>query len=440
MLVAASIAVLVRSRPPLPMRVLYDISTLGLAHLYKQSRGGSFRVDLHMTEALAGSDECELLFCANHSTVAYHGCREFLRNHRRLGNVPLVAAARSGARSPLHALATAAHRGARRLFGTNVLPSAVRQLAVAIDRRLHPSVGDAAAPVDILHSPSTPLPAQSAGDSPHRLLTIYDLSYLRFSGIYPAAYQRSVTAAIRSVRPGDDVITASSFTKNELCEYGVASPDRIHVVPLAADPELFYPCGPDLIAAARRRYGIPEGPYVLSVNSPDPRKNVPGAIHAFARARHEGRDALSSLVLTGNIGPGSDRIREVVAKYPELRGRVMVTGFVPDEDLAPLYTGATVFVYPSIYEGFGLPPLEAMQCGTPVVTSNTSSLPEVVGAGGTMVEADDIDALAGAILHTSRHPDKHALRQRALKQAGRFGWDISVAATLRAYRTALGVN
>ena len=421
----------------LQMRVLYDISTLGLAHLYQQSRGGAFRVDLHVTEALAASGECDLLFCANHSTVAYHGCREFLRDHVRLGDVPLLAPARRGGHSALHPMASAVHRGARRLFGSNVLPSAVRTLAVFVDRHLHPPVGDAGAPVDILHSPSTPLPPRTNGHGPRRFLTIYDVGPLRFTDMYVPAYRRSMLAATRSVQPDDRVITSSMFARDEICEFGIASGDRIDVVPLAADGALFYPCtDAERIAGVRRRYGIPDGPYVLSVNSPDPRKNVAVAIHAFARLAREGRDALGSLVLAGGAGAGSERIDQALKRYPELRSRIVCTGFVPDADLAPLYTGAQVFAFPSIYEGFGLPPLEAMQCGTPVIACNTSSLPEVVGDGGVLVPPGDVDALAGAMLDVARAPSRRQLQDRALAQARRFSWGRSTAETLRAYRAA----
>ncbi|HEX2166141.1 MAG TPA: hypothetical protein VHG09_02775, partial [Longimicrobiales bacterium] len=123
------------------MRVLYDISTLGLGHLYQQSRGGAYRVDLHITEGLAASKACELLLCANHSTVAYHGCEAFLRGHRRLGSVPLIAPSTTR-RGPaaMRTVASAAHRRIRQLVGSNVFPSAVRQVARSVDRRLHPPV------------------------------------------------------------------------------------------------------------------------------------------------------------------------------------------------------------------------------------------------------------------------------------------------------------
>lgn len=422
------------------MRVLYDISTLGFGHLYQQSRGGAYRVELHISEGLAASAECELLLCANHSTVAYHGCEAFLRTHDRLSHVPLVGPSTRGSRSSVRSAASATHRAIRSMFGSNVLPAAVRRVARAVDRRLHRPVSGAASSVDILHcSPSAPLPPAINGRQPQRFLTIYDLAFMRFPAMYGPAYRHYLVEALGSLRPGDNVITTSHFVRDEIAAQGAAPADRIHVVPLAADPAIFYACtDADRIDAVRRKYGIPEGPYALGVNTPDLRKNVPRAVHAFARAAYDSRGVMGSLVLTGHPGPGSDRVLAAIAEHPDLRGRIILTGYVPDEDLAPLYSGAQVFVYNSIYEGFGLPPLEAMQCGTPVITSNSASLPEVVGDGGVMVAPEDLEALAGAMLDLAADADRRShLRQRALAQARHFGWALSTAATLRAYRTAL---
>lgn len=420
------------------MRVLYDISNLGLGHLYPESRGGGFRVDMHIAEQLAASPECELLFCANHSAVAFHGCQAFLRGHPHLGTVSLVAPHRSIAPA-VRSAATAVHRYIRCLVGSNVFPSAVRGLASFVDRRVHPPVNDATSAVDILHSPTTALPPTRGRHSPQRFLTIYDLAPMRFPAIYGDAYRRSLERIIRSLQPHDHVITPSNFTREELVAHGVAPPDRIHVVPLAADSTLFHRCDdPQQLAAVRHNYRIPEGPYLLGVNTPDLRKNVPQAIHAFARAAHEGSDVRSSFVLTGSNGRGSDRIHEAIADYPDLHERFIITGYIPDADLAPLYSGARALVYPSIYEGFGLPPLEAMQCGTPVITSNRSSLPEVVGDGGVMLAPHDLDGFAGAMLDVVRDTDRHAaLQQRARAQAQKFSWEQSVATLLQAYRAVL---
>ncbi len=422
-----------------PMRVLYDISTLGFGHLYAQSRGGAYRVDLHISEGLAASEGCELLFCANHSAVAYHGCEAFLRTHERLGAVPLVSPSRSSGGAAIRAAATVAHQGARRLFGSNVLPSGVRRVASFVDKRVHARVcsGDT---VDVFHcSPSAPLPALAAGRRPQRFLTVWDLAFARFPQLYGPPYRRYLRAALQSLRPGDNVITTSRFVRDEVLAEGIAPADRVHVVPLAADRKIFYRCeDPGRIAAVRSKYSIPEGPYVLGVNTPDVRKNVPHVIRAFAQAASDDGPAVGSLVLTGHDGPGSEEIRRAIDEHPALRDRIVLTGFVPDVDLAPLYTGANVFVYSSIYEGFGLPPLEAMQCGTPVITSDTSAMPEVVGDAGVMLPPDDRDGLSGTIVDLARDADRrNVLRQRARDQASHFSWEISTEAMLSAYRTAL---
>jgi glycosyltransferase involved in cell wall biosynthesis len=333
--------------------------------------------------------------------------------------------------------ASTAHRWIRWLCGSNILPTAVRHVAAFVDTRLHPPVQGATFGLDILHSSSVPLPPPN-GRMPKRILTVYDLSVLRFPALYGPEYRRGLVGALRSLRPGDSVITTSQFVRDELLAEGVASSGRIHVVPLAADRTTFHPCDDvQRIAGVRRKYGIPDGPYVLGVNTPDPRKNVPHAIHAFARATRSGRDAPASFVLTGSRGPASERIGRTIAAYPELRGRFILTGYVPDEDMAPLYSGAAVFVYCSLYEGFGLPPLEAMQCATPVIASNTASMPEVIGDAGVTLAPDDRDGLVDAMLRLARADDRDGLRQRALARAAQFSWDRTTAGILHAYRAAL---
>jgi glycosyltransferase involved in cell wall biosynthesis len=295
--------------------------------------------------------------------------------------------------------------------------------------------------VEVVHtSAAAPFSPARGGGGARRVLTLYDLAYLRFPGLYGPEYRATLQAALDSLRPGDHVLTTSHFVREELAEAGVAAPDRIHVVYLAADRALFHPCAdPQRIGEVRRRYRIPEGPYLLGVNTPDRRKNVPHTIHAFARACREAPGAMGSLVLAGHAGPGSDAVERAVAGHPELAGRIRVTGFVADADLAPLYSGAQQFVYAPLYEGFGLPPLEAMQCGTAVLTSRVASLPEVVGEGGMLVEPDDLEALAGAMVTLASDAARRGrLQASALAQASRFSWERSTADTLAAYRRALG--
>jgi glycosyltransferase involved in cell wall biosynthesis len=127
-----------------------------------------------------------------------------------------------------------------------------------------------------------------------------------------------------------------------------------------------------------------------------------------------------------------------VEGLPAIRGRIVLTGYVDDADLAPLYRGATAFVYPSLYEGFGLSQLEAMQCGTPVIASNTSSMPEVVGDAGILVDPRDGDALCQAMLDLCRDaPMRARLSERSLARAARFTWERTTREALAAYRAAL---
>jgi glycosyltransferase involved in cell wall biosynthesis len=244
---------------------------------------------------------------------------------------------------------------------------------------------------------------------------------------------------LNSITPDDWVFAISQRTKDDLLSFHPIAPERVVVTPLAADPQRFYRCDDAARRAeVRQRYGVPDAPYMLSVGTLEPRKNIPHLIRSFGElVRAERIDDLH-LVLTGAKGWDHDQIFAQAGAQGELRDRIVFTGYVADDDLAPLYSGALVFVYPSLYEGFGLPPLEAMQCGTPVITSNTSSLPEVVGDGGIMVDPHDADALAGAMLHLYRDSAARAdLAARAVARAGRFSWEAFAARTGEAYRAAL---
>lgn len=423
------------------MRVLYDISTLGLGQLYVQSRGGSHRADQHVVAGLAADQGCDLLVCANHSSVAYQGAAAYVAEHRELMDVPIVGPARSGTTAAMAAAIRAAHRLTRAIVGSHVMPRVVRRGGVLVDRRVHPPVTDASPPADVFHSPGLPLPTRHApGRGPERFLTLYDLAYLRYPEIYGAAYQRAASAIMSSFDERDWLIVASGAMRDELCDRNIAPPDRIFIVPLAADAGIFHPVDdPDRLAAVRTRYGIPDGPYALSVNSPDPRKNVPRAIHAFGRLVEQERIADLTLVLAGNHGPGNEQIVRALARWPALRDRVVLAGFVADEDLAALYSGAMAFVYPSIYEGFGLPPVEAMQCGTPVVAANVSAIPEVVGDAGLLIDPADDEALAGALLRLYRDNRlRQSVARRGRVRASAFTWERTIRLTLSAYATALG--
>jgi glycosyltransferase involved in cell wall biosynthesis len=215
-------------------------------------------------------------------------------------------------------------------------------------------------------------------------------------------------------------------------------PARVFVTPLAADARLFHPASPEAQEAVRRRLGIPEGPYLLTLNTLEPRKNLESVIRAFARVAREPAARDLSLVLVGGRGWKAEGIDAALAEAGPVRQRIVLSGYVPDAELAPLYSGALAFVYMSLYEGFGLPPLEAMQCGVPVIASNTSSLPEVVGDAGILLDPTDLDALCQAMLRVHQDAALRAeLASRSLARAGAFTWERCVAQTVAAYRAAL---
>ena len=193
----------------------------------------------------------------------------------------------------------------------------------------------------------------------------------------------------------------------------------------------------------RERYGIPPGsPYLLSLSTLEPRKNLAHTIRSFAAIVQSNAAPGLHLVLAGGKGwLFDDIIYEIKLAGTAVRDRIILTGFVEDTDLAPLYSGATAFVFPSLYEGFGLPPLEAMQCGTPVITSNTSSLPEVVGDAGIMLDPKDQDGLCQAMLDVYNKPElRSQMSQKSLAQAAKFSWERCAEETISAYRTAISAK
>jgi glycosyltransferase involved in cell wall biosynthesis len=174
------------------------------------------------------------------------------------------------------------------------------------------------------------------------------------------------------------------------------------------------------------------------VNTLEPRKNTERVVRAFTRLVREQRDDDLMLVLVGAEGWLRDGITAALADAGPVRARIIVTGYVSDHDMAPLYSGALGFVYPSLYEGFGLPVLEAMQCGTPVITSNTSSLPEVVAGAATMVAPTDPDGLCQAMHRLATDGALRAtLSAKGRERAALFTWDRCTQQVLSGYEVAL---
>ncbi len=264
------------------------------------------------------------------------------------------------------------------------------------------------------------------------ITTVHDVAFRRFPHLFPLKHRLLLNALIPpSVQSAAAVITGSEATKRDLLEFYGLPEKKVVVTPYAADP-IYQPMDPqEARRAVRRRLGIP-GPYLLSVGVLQPRKNLPRLVRAYSRiaARFPHR-----LVLVGREGWAPDELRAAVAAAPAGREPIF-TGYVADADLPALYAGADLFVYPSLYEGFGLPPLEAMACGAPVVTSNTSSLPEVVGDAGVLVDPHDEAALSRTLEALLSDPDRRArLASSGLERSREFSWERCARQTLDVYRS-----
>ena len=284
-------------------------------------------------------------------------------------------------------------------------------------------------PPDVLLVPAHVLPLVHPRRS---LVTVHDLGYLHEPEAHRALDRFYLDLSNRyHARAAARVLAISEATRDDLVRhYGVA-PERVTVTHLAADASFRPVTDPDLITAARAEHGI--GPdYFLYVGTLQPRKNLSRLIRAFARVA-AGRPGLQ-LVLAGKKGWLYDGILRQ-AESLGLSGRVIFPGYVGAEDLPALYSGALAFAFPSLYEGFGMPALEAMACGAPVLASNVSSLPEVVGDAGLLVDPTDEAALAAALERLASEPALRAeLRQRGLARARLFSWERCAGETLEAIR------
>ncbi len=266
------------------------------------------------------------------------------------------------------------------------------------------------------------------------VVTIHDLSAFLFPQTFRKVNRLYTQWAIRvACRRATRILAVSEATKREIVRWLGVAPERIVVTYDAAEPR-FRPIESGALEAFRRRKGLPER-FILFVSTLEPRKNVPTLLDAYARIA-------SSTDAPLILGGGKGWLYDAIFAKTEALGlgdRVRFVGFIDNQELPLWYAAATVFTLPSLYEGFGMGPLEAMACGTPVVTSTSSSLPEVVGDAGLTVPATDADALAAALLRVLNDAElRTELRERGFRQARRFSWHETAERTLAAYQDAVG--
>ncbi len=312
-------------------------------------------------------------------------------------------------------------------FAIAALALRSRPVRFAFQQILLPAVVRARG-VDVLHSPSFLMPFARGGA--RHVVTIHDMTFFthraQHSRLHRSAAFLSLVRA--SLRRADLVVVPSNAARAEVLRLAPhVTPTRVRVVPNGVGAE-FRPQAAADVAAVVRRLGLPER-YLLYVGTLEPRKNLLRLLDAYERLAPP-----EHLVLAGRLGWNAAPLRARLAA-PALRGRVHLTGYVAPLDLPALYTGARAFVYPSLAEGFGMPPLEALACGVPVVASTDPALAENLADAALLVDATDTPALAAALRRILDDGDLRAtLRARGLARAATFGWERTADGMLACYR------
>ncbi len=297
--------------------------------------------------------------------------------------------------------------------------------------RLPLSIETWTGPVDLFHQPDFVLPPVRSGTP--TVLTVHDLSFVREPDSVMPGMTRHLNKWVPwSVEQASHVIAVSEATRRDLIELYQTPPEKISVLYHGVGPEFRPVEQADCLTAVRQKYGLGRQPFILSLGTLQPRKNYRRLIQAFAQIEPD-----YALVIAGSRGWYFESILAEVQKLG-LKQRVFLLNFVTEADLPALYSAASLFVYPSLYEGFGLPALEAMACGAPVVAANRSALPEVVGQAGLLVDPLDVTAIAATM---SRVLADEALRQElgaaGRIQAAKFSWTDMVVKLLNLYQTLL---
>jgi glycosyltransferase involved in cell wall biosynthesis len=318
--------------------------------------------------------------------------------------------------------------GWARQLSPEEIPARIRTLYPRWDLFARPPLPPSLRSADVVHA-TNHAAVPPAGDGQRLIVTVHDLAFEHFPQLFPTSWRWLYRAGVRAAaRRADAIITPSRSTAEDLVSRTSAAPDRIHVVPLAAALEH----GGADVAATLARLKVP-APYVLFVGTLEPRKNLVRLVRAYRRVAATGLP--HTLVLAGGMGwHGSELLRELALAGP---GEVVLTGELSRPELDALYRGAACFAYPSLYEGFGLPVLEAMARGVPVVASTGSSLPEVAGEDAIAVDPGSVAEIADAIRRVLSDADLAAgLAARGRRRASTFSWEETARRTLQIYEKA----
>jgi glycosyltransferase involved in cell wall biosynthesis len=413
------------------MNVLFDASVVAEGLVHNERRAGIFRAVRDLAVALGARSDISLSLSAARSWQAAYDITASSRAGRFVGANVVTA---DLGRSPMTAV-SAVHSAVR-----SVLPAVERGAAIrarTVDRILPPLRPADVDRFDVFHLPAHWIPAFPRGRARY-VISIYDIIADTNPEFGNQWSRDAYTRLRRSLDPTDFIVTDSEWVKSEIVAHWGIAQERILAAPLAARADVFFPVDEPSRRQTLKRLGVSDRKFFLGADRPERRKNIPTLVRAFVQAAAAGTIENTSLVLAGEHEWDPASLFTADSDKCIARERITRLGYVPDEDLAALYSGATAFVFPSLLEGFGLPALEAMQCGTPVITSNTSSLPEVVGAAAIMVDPRSVDALADAMHRmVADHELRADLAERSLRRAATFRWERTADRVVEAYRATL---
>lgn len=419
------------------MRILFDSNIMALAFLENISmhRTGIFRYADNMTRALNGLDEVELTFYSSLDK------REKLLWEKKVLEIEHLK--KTSLFNYSHPIKEKlAHLNQEILKSTSLYKVFLKSYRESLRVFMKTSnffgkdVVKGLENFDIFFSPYHPIPKRVQEFKNINCFTaVHDLIPLKFPKLFKINKKPFFDQIFKRAYSNHYFLALSESTKADICHYYSINPDKIFVVHSAAQEDLFNPIlDENKIKPVLEKYQI-NSPYILSLATLEPRKNIPFLIDAFKKLLQENPGMDLKLVLTGAKAWGSDEIVHRIRPFEE---HILITGFIDDKDLASLYSGALAFVYPSLYEGFGLPPLESMRCNTPVIVSDRSSLPEVVGDAGLYVDPTNVQDMTNQLKKLVQDPIlREKLREKAHIQVAKFTWEKNAKAAFNAFESSL---
>ncbi|EQA47036.1 glycosyltransferase, group 1 family protein [Leptospira broomii serovar Hurstbridge str. 5399] len=419
------------------MKVIFDISVLGWAQKDNKARTGVFRVIENLLAQLFQDPRVELFLCSIDGN--FENCISYLRE-KGYGDSHFIYPGKKREIPLFYKIVYSKYfreewwRTRSTLFPLFFLFAfidkvfALKKMRRAIPKQYLNSHF-------IFHSPFLPIPEYIRLSNISKVITIYDIIPILYPKYFVNSKFHLIHKIVGSIDRETSVIAISECTKSDFCKYRPdIDPSQVFVTYLAASESFYKVSDQDSIDKIKTKYEIKSKKYILTLCTIEPRKNLEVIIRAFSKLVISRDVPDTDLVLVGTKGWNYDAIFNEIELSTEIKEKIVVTGYAADSDLAQLYSGAVCFVYMSFYEGFGLPPLEAMKCGIPVIVSNSSSIPEVIGNAGILLEPTDEEGLIRNLLRVlTDRTLREDLSRKAIAQAKKFDWRGCERQTVQAY-------